>query len=146
MSAVIATASRRNRNNTPSNRFVRSGPFKSTSFKETPANFAEESNTTLTFPGFFGWYTPKKGRYQRSLPVGNGCAISAWPFSIILWINWTIWSFFSVFEQTTVQILYSLDCLWSVLGQYLSIFSERKWRLPMTIRIECHFSVHMFQE
>jgi hypothetical protein len=54
MSAVIATASWQNRSNTPSNRLVISGPFKSTSFKETPVKFAEESNTTLTFPDFFG--------------------------------------------------------------------------------------------
>jgi hypothetical protein len=40
--------------------------------RETPLNFAEESNTPLICSGFLGWYTPNNGKYQRSSFSCNG--------------------------------------------------------------------------
>ena len=53
-SAIKATGSSGNLVKTPTREFVRSGPCSKQSFRDTPWNFALQSNTTRIFPGFFG--------------------------------------------------------------------------------------------
>ena len=55
MSAITAILSPRNLVNTPTSEFVKSGPLYHMLLRETPLNFAEQSKTTLIFPGLQGW-------------------------------------------------------------------------------------------
>lgn len=57
-SHVTASGPFRNLHKTPTSVLVNSGPVNRWSFNETPSYFAEQLNTTLIFPGFWGWYTP----------------------------------------------------------------------------------------
>ncbi len=80
MSAIIAVRSFLNHSSTPNSELFKSGPERSTLFKEIPWCCALESNTTRICPGFCGWYTPKMGKYQHSSSSWIGGAFSAWWF------------------------------------------------------------------
>ena len=62
-----ATESSRNCVKTPTRVFVTSGPCSNWSLRKDPQYLAEQSNTTRTLPGFWGWNTGWWGRYHFSL-------------------------------------------------------------------------------
>ncbi len=97
MSAVTAISSLLKRSKTPKRLLFKSGPERRTSFKEMPCVCALESKTTLIWPGFCGWYTPKIGKYQYSWPSRRGGTTSAWSRSKMFCMKVTKWDFISGF-------------------------------------------------
>lgn len=76
MSAVIATRSFLNRSSMPKRELFRSGPERSTLFREIPWCCALKSNTTRICPSFCRWCTPRMGKYQHSSSSWIGGTLS----------------------------------------------------------------------
>ena len=82
MSAEIPIRSWRKRSKTPTRLLVKSGPCSSWSFSDVFRNFAAQSKTTLTLPGFCGWTTGWWGRYHTGLPAWQSGTFRAWPWEM----------------------------------------------------------------
>ena len=71
ISAMKATCSSLNLVSTPTSWLVKSGPDVSRLLRDLPLNYALQSNTMETFPGFAGWTTPWCGteHFFSGLPL-----------------------------------------------------------------------------